>query len=149
MEQRCSAQNMTHFYPNRLCRGILPNTPISRCVYCGIDVPIGLYSQEAITPANFQTFPTKIQDVQLLIQAIARSGFEFNHDCTIPGVGQTSTQVDIAIILGNQCSLGFRCSSAGVVLIADIEIVNQKTIQVVMRLISQYYLSSPATSNQP
>jgi hypothetical protein len=130
---------MDRFCPNRLCRGILPNTPISRCAYCGTDVPIGLYSQEAITPANFQTFPTKIQDVQLLIQAIARSGFEFNHDCTIPGIDQTSTLVDIAIVLGTQCGLGFRCSSAGIVLIADVEIVNQKTIQVVMQQISQQY----------
>jgi hypothetical protein len=141
--------NMERFCPNRLCRGILPNTPVTRCVYCGTDVPIGLYSQEAITPKNFQQFPTKIQDVQLLIQAIERSGFEFGHNCTIPGIDQTSTQVDIAIILGNQCSLGFRHSSEGIVLIADVEIVNQKTIQVVMQLISQYYLSSPATSNQP
>jgi hypothetical protein len=140
---------MDRFCPNRLCRGILPNTPISRCVYCGTDVPIGLYSQEAITPDNFQTFPTKIQDVQMLIQAIARSGFEFNHNCTIPGSEQTFTKVDIAIVLGNQCSLGFRHSSEGVVLIADIEAVNQKTIQVVMQLISQYYLSSPATSSHP
>jgi hypothetical protein len=130
---------MARFCPNRLCRGVLPNTPISRCVYCGTDVPIGLYSQEAITPANFQTFPTKIQHAQLLIQAIERSGFEFNHSCAIPGIGQTSTQVDIAIVLGTQCGLGFRCSSAGVVLIADVEIVNQKTIQIVMQQVSQQY----------
>jgi hypothetical protein len=140
---------MERFCPNRLCRGILPNTPISRCVYCGTDVPIGLYSQEAITPNNFQQFPTKIQDVQLLVQAIERSGFECNLDCRILGVEQTSTKVDIAIVLGNQCSLGFRHCSEGIVLIADVKAVNQKTIQVVMQLISQYYLSSLATSNHP
>jgi hypothetical protein len=140
---------MDRFCPNRLCRGILPNTPVDRCIYCGTDVPIGLYSQEAITPANFQRFPTKIQDVNLLIQAIERSGFEYNLDCSIPGIEQTSTKVDIAIVLGRQCRLGFRSSSEGVVLIADAEIVNQKTIQVIMQLISQHYLSSPATSSQP
>jgi hypothetical protein len=130
---------MHRFCPNRLCRGILPNTPISQCVYCGTAVPIGLYSQEAVTPANFQKFPTKIQDAQLLIQAIERSGFEFNLDGNIPGIDQTYTKVDIAIVLGSQCQLGFRATSAGVMLIADVEIVNQKTIQVIMQQICQQY----------
>jgi hypothetical protein len=54
---------------------------------------------------------------------------------------QRVAKVDIAIVLGNQCSLEFRHSSEGVVLIADVEIVNQNSIQVIMPQLSQQYLS--------